>query len=342
MTSPRNSTGRNVTSTDVARLAGVSQSAVSRSFTPGATVSQATRERVLEAARKLGYRPNAIARSLITNRSNIIGVVVSYFENQFYPIVIERLSKALREHGFHVLLFCIDTHDADELLADILQYQVDAIVLASAHISSALARDCQAAGIPVVLFNRVVQGRNFSAVSSDNVLGGRLAARLLCQQGHQRIAYIAGQTDTSTNNDREAGFMSELADWRQRCFARAVGNYASEGAVQATLELFAGAVQPDALFVANDHMAIHVMDCLRGPLGLQVPQQVSVIGFDDVPQAAWGSYSLTTVRQPAAEMITATVDLLIRRIGDPTARQERLVLPVELVVRRSVRGLGPS
>lgn len=342
MRSARNPAARSVTSTDVARLAGVSQSAVSRSFTPGAIVSPVTRERVLEAARKLGYRPNAIARSLITNQSRMIGVVVSYFENPFYPIVVEQLSKALRSKGYHLLLFCIDSHDADELIADIRQYQVDAIVLASAHISSALAGDCQAAGIPVVLFNRVVRDSKFSAVSSDNVLGGRLAARMLCRTGHQRIAYIAGQTDTSTSDDREIGFMSELAEQRQRCFARAVGNYSSEGAERATLELFAGPTQPDAIFVANDHMALHVMDCLRGTLGLRVPEQVSVIGFDDVPQAAWGSYALTTIRQPAAAMIAATVDLLMRQIGDPKAPQEQLVLPVDVVLRRSVRGAGSA
>lgn len=333
---------RSVTSFDVARLAGVSQSAVSRAFTPGAVVADKTRLLVLEAARKLGYRPNAIARSLITNQSRIIGVVVSYLENQFYPIMLEQMSKALRAHGYHLLLFCIDRNDADDLLAEIMQYQVDGIVMASTHFSSALARNCQEAGIPVVLFNRTVSNNDCSAVVSNNIEGGRAAARLLCDTGHERIAFIAGQNDTSTSRDREAGFVSELGRAGSHCFARATGNYSSEGAVQSTLELFTRSPRPDAVFVANDHMALHTIDTLRQQLGLRVPEDVSVIGFDDVPQACWGAYQLTTVRQLALAMIDATVDLLLRQIGDRHAPAKEVVLPVEMVVRRTVRGVAPA
>ena len=129
-----------VTAFDVARLAEVSQSAVSRAFTPGAAVAESTRQKILDAAKKLGYRPNAIARSLITNRSRIIGVVVSYFDNQFYPLVLELLSKELQLRGYHLLLFCTDSGDADNLMLEILQYQVDGIVMASTTFSSPLAR----------------------------------------------------------------------------------------------------------------------------------------------------------------------------------------------------------
>ena len=130
----------NVTAFDVARLAEVSQSAVSRAFTPDAAIADSTRQKILEAAKKLGYRPNAIARSLITNRSRIIGVVVSYFDNQFYPLVLELLSKELQLRGYHLLLFCTDSGDADNLMLEILQYQVDGIVMASTTFSSPLAR----------------------------------------------------------------------------------------------------------------------------------------------------------------------------------------------------------
>lgn len=333
--------GKSVTSNDVARLAGVSQSAVSRAFTPGAMVSDQMRARVIEAARKLGYRPNAIARTLSSRRSRIVGVVVSYLENQFYPVVIEGLSKRLRQHGYHLLLFCTDTEDADAMLAEILQYQVDGIVMASTTLSSGMARNCADAGIPVVQFNRTARQSPSSSVATDNVAGGRAAARLLCQGGHQRIAFIAGLEDTSTSRDREQGFLEGLAEHGQRCFARAVGDYRHDGAVRATLELFAsraeGAPRPDAVFVANDHMAIAVMDTLRQQLGLRVPDDVSVVGFDDVPQAAWGAYQLSTVRQPAAQMIDATVELLLRQFDSDQALREEIVLPAELVVRRSTR-----
>ncbi|MDQ2779331.1 MAG: LacI family DNA-binding transcriptional regulator [Pseudomonadota bacterium] len=332
---------RAVTSNDVARLAGVSQSAVSRAFTPGTAVSERMRVKVFDAARMLGYRPNAIARSLITKRSRMIGVVVSYLENQFYPLVIEGLSKRLREHGYHVLLFCTDSQDADELLPEILPYQIDGLVMASTRLSSAVARRCAEAGIPVVLFNRTVAGGPSSTVAADNAGGGRSVADLLCRAGHTRIAFMAGLEDTSTSREREQGFLQGLAAHRQRCFARAVGDYRFDTAEQATLSLFGSDARPDAVFVANDHMAIAAMDTLRLLMGLRVPHDVSVVGFDDVPQAAWRSYRLTTVRQPARQMIDATVALVLAQAAGGQTQAVAQVLPTELVLRDSAR-LPPS
>jgi len=326
-----------VTSLDVARLAQVSQSAVSRTYTPGASVSDVTRAKVEDAARKLGYRPNAIARSLITRRSHMIAVVISYLDNQFYPVVLEKISQRLQRDGYHVLLFIADTRDVDTVLSDILQYQVDGLVLASTSLSSALALRCSEAGIPVVLFNRTArESQNCSSVTSDNYEGGRLVARHLVETGHERIAFIAGTEDSSTNLDRERGFLDSLAEHGRRCFARAVGNYDFEQAKTATRHLFAGSAlnRPDAVFVANDHMAIAVMDTLRIELGLRIPLDLSVVGFDNVRQAAWGSYQLTSVEQDADAMIESTAKLLMEQI-DGEVQNSSVVLPARLVVRGS-------
>ncbi len=331
-----------VTSLHVARLAQVSQSAVSRTFTPGASVSEQTRTKVNDAARQLGYRPNAIARSLITKKSRIIGVVMSQLDNQFYPVVLEKLSQRLRRDGYHVLLFINDGDESDGVLAEILQYQVDGIVMASTVLSSALARDCADAGSPVVLFNRMSrQAANelhpASAVTSDNEAGARMVARHLVAGGHQRIAYLAGLEASSTNLDRERGFREELAHLGTRIHSRAVGNYSFEGAQRAARELFAaGHDRPDAVFVGSDHMAIAVMDVLRTELGLKVPDDVSVVGFDNVPQAAWGAYQLTSVEQPVDLMIEATATLLREQI-DSTATPHAITVPCRLVVRASSR-----
>ena len=325
------------TSLDVARLAQVSQSAVSRTFTPGASVSEATRSKVEEAARKLGYRPNAIARTLITRRSRMIGVVMSYLENQFYPVVLEKLSQRLQRDGYHVLLFIADTRQTDAVLAEILQYQVDGMVMASTAMSSALALRCEEAGIPVVLFNRTSRGsENTSSVTTDNYQGGLLVGQYLARTGHRRIAFVAGQEDTSTNQERERGFRDGLAESGQTCFARAVGNYDFEDAKVAARSLFSvkAAQRPDAVFVANDHMAIAVMDTLRIELGLQIPQDVSVVGFDNVKQAEWGSYLLTSVVQDADAMIEATVSLLMEEMAGAT-QNRAVVLPTRLVLRAS-------
>lgn len=330
------------TSLDVARLAGVSQSAVSRCFTAGASVSHAMRDKVQEAARKLGYQPNAHARSLITGRSRIIGLVLSALENLFYPAVLERLAKRLQQDGYHLLIFIGDNANSDDLVEEILQYNVDGIVLGATTLSSALAQRCADASIPVVLFNRVMASGSAGAVSSvrsDNVGGGREMARFLVAGSHKRIAYIAGREDSSTNLEREQGFREGLAELGQRIYARAIGNYEVVQARQAARDLFSAAAdRPDAVFVAGDLMAIVVLDTLRHELGLAVPQDVSVVGFDNVPQAAWASYELTTFEQPVQPMVEATVALLQSYLREAqTPPSQNLVVPGQLIIRQSAR-----
>ena len=334
------------TSLDVARLAGVSQSAVSRCFTVGASVSEVMRDKVQEAARKLGYQPNAHARSLITGRSRIIGLVLSALENLYYPAVLERLAKRLQQDGYHLLIFISDNANSDDLVEEILQYNVDGIVLGATTLSSALAQRCADASIPVVLFNRIMASGSAGAVSSvrsDNMSGGRDIARFLVAGGHQRIAYIAGREDSSTNLERERGFREGLAELGQRIYARAIGNYDVAQARQAARDLFAHKVdRPDAVFVAGDQMAIAVLDTLRHELGLSVPQDVSVVGFDNVPQAAWASYELTTFEQPVEPMVEATVALLqgyLRESHTPPSRN--VVVPGQLIIRQSARLSAP-
>lgn len=336
-----------VTAHDVARLAEVSQSAVSRAFTPGASVAPDTRERIHTAARQLGYRPNAIARSLITRRSRIIGLVMSYLENQFYPVVIERLCQALQQDGYHVLLFISETEDADNVLKDILQYQVDGIVMASTTLSSALANDCINAGIPVVLFNRVAQigtlgGYSTSSVTSRNRDGGRLVGELLAGNGHRRIAWLAGAENASTSREREAGLCDALSAAGLQLHARGVGHYDFAEARRAVLAMFRDpASRPDALFCANDHMAIAALETLRTELGMRVPHDVSVVGFDNVPQAAWPSFDLTTVQQNVEQMVDATRTLLFQQIGGEVMARS-VAVPCVLVERRTVRTCEPA
>ena len=229
------------TSQDVAKHAQVSQSAVSRAFTPGASVSAATREKVLKAAVELGYRPNALARAMTSGRSHLIAVLVAYLDNQFYPIVLEHLTRALQDRGYHVLLFMTDPGRQDEVVQRILEFQVDGIVMASATLSSMLARECAATGIPVVMFNRYVATSPASSVTSDNIEGGRLAAEHFARAGLERIAFIAGAEDSSTNRDREAGFYKGLAQHGIAAFARAVGGYTFLGAAEAARQPAAGA-----------------------------------------------------------------------------------------------------
>ncbi|MXU64797.1 LacI family DNA-binding transcriptional regulator [Oceanomicrobium pacificus] len=328
-----------VTSLEVARRAGVSQSAVSRVFTPGASASQKTIDKVRRAASELGYRPNVLARSLITGRSRIIGVVVGYLENLFYPEALENLSNALQAEGYHVLVFMASnsSDNIETVVQEILDYQVDGIVLASVGLSSDLAGRCTDAGIPVVLFNRSQDDARLSAVTSDNVEGGRKLAEFLVAGGHSRIAYIAGWEEASTQRDREAGFRAGLEAAGQTLWARDCGEFSYPAAQAAARRMFAGADRPDAVFVGNDHMAFAVMDTLRFELGLSVPDDVSVVGYDDVMASAWPSFDLTTVRQPARRMVSETVRMLLGRIDGAASAPERTTIDGPLIVRGSAR-----
>lgn len=328
--------------TDVARVAGVSTSAVSRVFTPGASASEETVAKVREAAERLGYRPHRLARSLTTGRSRIIGVVVAYLENYFYPQALELLSGALQARGYHVLVFLSGEPDAeiDHIIEEILDHQVDGVIMASVAVSSELAAQAEASGVPVVLFNRRQDAGRFTSVTSDNDGGGHAVGRFLLAGEHQRIAYVAGWEGASTQKEREAGFRRALAEGGRALHDRAVGNYRWGDAADAARALFdrPPARRPDAVFVANDHMAFAVIDVLRGELGLRVPDDVSVVGFDDARPAAWQAYQLTTVRQRARRMVEATVEHLLQRVeGEADGPPSETIIEAPLIVRRSAR-----
>ncbi|MCO4052510.1 MAG: LacI family DNA-binding transcriptional regulator [Bosea sp.] len=327
-----------VTSADVARLAGVSQSAVSRVFTPGASASPKTAARVRAAAERLGYRPNILARAMITGRSRIIGLVVAYLENQFYPVALERLSSALQDRGYHILIFMAgnDSGNVGKVLDELLDYQVDGIITASVAMTNDLTLRCQAAGIPVVMFNRGQNDPRLSEVTSDNRLGGRRVAEFLIAGGHRRIAHIMGWQGSSTGRDRAEGFSERLAATGLEPFAMVDGEYSRERAAEAARRLCTGPDRPDAIFVGNDHMAFAVIDELRHHMGLRVPEDISIIGYDDVPMAAWAAYSLTTISQPVEAMVNVTVETLLGQIeGDTEPYHHRIDGP--LIVRRSAR-----
>ena len=327
-----------VTSQQVAERAGVSQSAVSRVFTPGASASKKTVEKVRKAAKDLGYRPNVLARAMVSGKSRIIGLVVAYLENQFYPEALEKLSNELQQRGYHVLIFLAEqtAGNIDAVVEEILDYQVDGIIAASVAMSSDLSERCRAAGVPMVLFNRSQDDPNMSAVTSDNYAGGRTIAECLLAAGHRKIGHVAGWEGASTQRDREAGFISALAEAGVALHSRAAGDFTMEKAAEATRKMFA-TDPPEAVFVANDHMALAVMDTLRFELGLKVPEDVSVVGFDDVPAAGWPAYNLTTVRQPANRMVADTVEILLDQIENKSDEPRRIAIDGPLILRGSAR-----
>ena len=310
------STKRHVTSYDVARHAGVSQSAVSRCFKPGASVSKKMRERVMTAVKELGYKPNAIARGLITRRSNMVAVIVSNLN--FYPEVVSELSTRFTERGVHVLLFTLD-HESDvsRTLEQVWQYQVDGVVVA-AHLSPEEIAAFDERNVPLVFYNRSYADTQVSSVSCDQVEGERTLINLLLEGGtHKSYAIVSGPADSVVSMQRTRGALDRLREHGIDDVVQVTGDYSYESgrrAVQQVVEM-RGSVS-DAIICANDMMAFGAMDELRYHLELDVPGDVSVVGFDGVRAASWSSFDLATIAQPVESMAEAAVSMLMDRVDN--------------------------
>jgi len=332
---------KRVSSIDVAELAGVSQSAVSRTFTPGAVVSAKTRAKVLAAAEQLHYRPNALARSLITKRSNMVALVIGDIENPFFARLVNVFSQRLQARGLHVLLFSL-AHDGnvEAALNEVLKYRVDGVLLVSVLLSQEMAEGCRRLGTPVVLYNRYAKSKSVSSVRVENYEGGRRVADFLIAGRHERIAYVGGTRTDATGFDRESGFLGRLEEHGVTAWKRVPGDYSFASGYEAGRALLAGKTRPDAIFAVSDLMALGVLEAARAEFGLRVPEELSIVGFDDIPMASWPSYELTTVRQPVQAMVDEALALLFAQMEDPDAKAVTRLIPGELVVRRTARVPG--
>lgn len=328
--------GRPPTGSDVARLAGVSKSAVSRAFT-GGVVSAEARARILEAARLLKYRPSLTARSLTTSRSRLIGVAITHLENQFYPEVIEKLSDRLAREGFRIVLFITRGEaDLDPVLDELLGYRLDGVVLASSSIAARLATECIEANVPVVMFNNVDLENRVTGVSADNLLGAAAVADFLIAAGHRRFAVITGLAESSSSVERSRGFADALARAGMPLPQLAYGEYTFDGAYRAARNLLMAADAPDAIFCVNDHMALAALQAAHD-LGRRPGADISIVGFDNVTIAAWPSFSLTSYAQPIDAMVEAVVTQLGSALDGTPLPAQTLRLPGRLVVRKSAK-----
>lgn len=331
--------GRRVTARDVADSLGVSISTVSRAFTTDAVIKSETREEVLAEARRLGYTPDSLARGLITRRSSIAGIAVADITNPFYPEILATLTRRLHESGLQSMVFFAGPgRDVDDALPTLLQYNPDVALILAATLSSETIDACEQAGTPVVLFNRYVNSADTLAISCDNIAGGRLAADTLLDAGHERLAYISGLPDTSTNRDRLEGFRQRIRERGSRDpLVEEAGAFSYDGGFRALKRLMDRHPTPDAVFCANDIVAIGALDAARVELGMKIPRDLSVIGFDDISMAAWPPYSLTTVRQPVRTMIDLTINKIERLLSDSTYQPEQIFVPGRLIRRTSAR-----
>ncbi|WP_219894252.1 LacI family DNA-binding transcriptional regulator [Aquisediminimonas profunda] len=329
-----------VTAMDVAKVSGVSQAAVSRAFTPGASIAPQTRERILQAAQSLGYHPNQIARSLTRGSSSIVGVAVGNLHNPFFAESLEVLTLALESAGLRLLLFHMSEGQAEPSVGDVLHYRLDALILLSVSLSSTLVEQCRRANVPVVLYNRTTAVPTASSVVGSNVQGARAIAAHLLGGGHARFAFLAGHDSSSTSRERENGFTAFLSEHGHGLHGREIVNFDFNSAASATRRLLSSPNPPDAIFCVNDAMAIAAINVARHEFGIDVGRQMSIVGFDNIAMAAWPAFSLTTFTQPAVDMVARTVEIVRKVRGDPQLRVNAVVQG-QLIVRGSSRPVDP-
>lgn len=331
--------GVTVTSTDVARRAGVSQATVSRVLGGSDRVAEPTRSRVLQAMAELGYSPNLVARAMKTKRTSSVGVLVAQLRNPFYPELLLAIGGALDRAGQRMVLFSADSSE-DAALDAIGQGLVDGVMFTSGSAESPALRAAIAKGAPVVLLNRSLPGFTGDQVTNDNPAGAAALAEHLVGLGHRRIAFLGGPAEASTTSERADAFRARLAALGAPLDPALVlsGPLTYESGAARIRQLLSTPERPTAVFGVNDITAIGAIDGARG-MGVAVPDELSVVGYDDIDQADWAAYRLTTVRQPVEAMARRGVELLIERIADPgiAPRYERL--PAELVQRESTAAL---
>lgn len=333
----RSATSRaRATSYDVARMAGVAQSTVSRCFQGDSTISGPTRHKVLEAATRLGYVPNALARSLITRRSNMVGVVITRYTLRGNPDVIYAIGESLAAAEKQLLLITVESDwPAAAALRGALEYPLDGLIscvlLAESDLTDLLER------FPVVFYNRCPDRSAVDSVTANHAAAAADVATALYGGGHRRFLCIAGPANAPVSQQRIHGFIARLSELGVQPVGVLETDYSYAGGRAALLEYAQREEQPDALFCANDQLALGAMDAARFELGWTVPDDLSIVGFDDVAEAARPIYRLTTVHQDSLEMARQAVKLLLTRLADPLGGPITSEVPSIFMSRTSAR-----
>ncbi len=318
--------------------AGVSVSTVSRALKGDPRISARLRARIAALAQEAGYQPDILARAMSSGRTGLIGLVLGPASNPFYAMLLEEIVRQAAARALRPLILHAGPGPIEDRTAEaLLQYRVDGCLVTSADMSSRAAEICARSGVPVVMINRVPR-LHASAASCDNLEGGREMGRFLRAGGHRRAAVIHTGGASSNGIDRERGFSETFGAGKGEVALRFDGRSSYEGGWEAGQAIAAlpAKKRPDCLFAVSDIIAMGAMDALRDA-GLRVPRDISVTGFDSIPDAARPPYAITSYEQPVAAMVARGLDLLAARIAHPAAPDEAVLLRGRLVVRRSAR-----
>lgn len=327
-----------VTLKEVAWKAGVSRSAVSRTFTEGASVSAKMRRKVEKAAAELGYSPNVLASSLTTGRTKLVGLVSNNFHNPVFLEIFDLFTQGLQDRGLRPLLVNLtDQTEPGELVRMLRQYSVDGVVLASSTLPPSFAKAFRDAGLPVVhSFGRYSSSPEVAVVGIDNLECGRMAARELLARGYRRVAFLGGPQDATTTQDRLAGFRDVMAGSPQVAFSHSFAGAYSFRAGRAEMQRLLGGMPAEAYFCGDDVLAIGALSAVQDA-GLDVPKDIGLMGLNDMEMAGWENINLTTIRQPIPQIIRSSLEFMVAMLAEPDRCPEARLFPCALVERGTLR-----
>lgn len=327
-----------VTLKEVAERAGVSRSAVSRTFTAGASVSDVMRRKVEKAARELAYSPNALASSLTTGRTKLIGLISNNFHNPIFLQVFDLFTRELQDRELRPLLVNLsDETDPEASVRLLRQYSVDGVVVASSTLAPDFAKSFKDAGVPVVhSFGRYSASPEFHIVGIDNREAGRLAARTLVERGYSDIGFLGGPKGATSTQDRYQGFREEMANHPQvKATYSFAGNYSFVEGREEMLRLLKGA-PAQAYFGGDDVLSIGALSAIQDS-GLRCPEDIGIIGLNDMEMAGWNNINLTTIRQPIRQIVSSSIELMVATLAERDRYPEVRLFSCKVVERGTLR-----
>ena len=329
-----------VTLKEVAIRAGVSRSAVSRTFTDGASVSAKTRAKVEKAAVELGYSPNALASSLTTGRTKLIGLVSNNFHNPLFLEVFDLFTRGLQDRGLRPLLVNLSAEtDPANSVRMLRQYSVDGVIVASSTLPPSFAEAFRDVGIPVVhSFGRYTSSPHVHVVGIDNIACGRMAAQALIARGHKRVAFMGGPQGATSTEDRAKGFLDALSAYPDIAVSVSYASAYSFDAGREEMTRLLQTTPAEAYFGGDDVLSIGALSAMQDA-GLRVPDDIGIIGLNDMAMARWPNINLTTIRQPIAEIIASSIDLVVGTIADPDRHPETRLFPCSVIERGTLRAV---
>lgn len=328
-----------ITARDVAAATNVSVSAVSRAFTDGASVSLKTRKKILKAAEKLNYRPNALARSLMTQRSDLIGIISTNFRNPAFMEIFERFTIALQNRKLRPLIFNMTASmNYKEALDLLIEYRADAVIVASSTLPLDFFEAFETAEIPgVVAFGRSLSPSVIGSVAADNVGGGHTAAKMLLSRGYTRIGFLGGPPHATTTIDRLCGFRAELDAHDLPIVTDFADSYSHAEGMRVTERFLVEYPDIEVLFCGDDIIATGAYDHIKHRLGRRVPEDIGILGFNDMSMAKWPAYDLTTIRQPFEQIVENAVSMICEQIDKGGTSAQTRLIACEPVLRGSLR-----